>query len=89
MVQARLTCQVSGPGDSAVKRGAEVRRLEELIVRAIDMVKDANTTYAQHLEEELDTKRILPENVRPVVERPIHLAEREVVYVKTRGRRWW
>lgn len=68
---------------------AEVKRLEGLLIRTIDIVKRSDERSAEWIEREMDTERILPENVRPVVDRPIPPNEREVVYVKTRGRRWW
>lgn len=68
---------------------AEMRRLEGLLVRTIDIVKRSDVRTAEDIERELDAERILPENVRPVVDRPIPPHEREVIYVKTRGRRWW
>ncbi|MRH92127.1 hypothetical protein GFY24_32610 [Nocardia sp. SYP-A9097] len=67
---------------------AEVHRLDVLVTRLIDIVKDHNSLLAETLERTHDEERITPANVRPVVERPLNPAEIPVRYIQTPPRRW-
>ena len=67
---------------------AENRRLDILVARAIDALKEADKTIlAEALETEHERERITPERARPVVERPLSPHEMPVRYV-TQPRRW-
>ncbi len=70
---------------------AEVRRLDILLARLIDAMKDdahqGGAMFAQRMEEEHERERITPATVRPVVERPLDPSEIPVRYVQSR-RRW-
>jgi hypothetical protein len=68
---------------------AEVRRLNILLARAIDMLKQHNTIHADIFEREHDNERIQPENVRPVVDRPLAPWEMPVREIRVPQRRWW
>ncbi len=66
---------------------AEVERLDILVARLIDTIRQHDEYSAKYLEEEYEQDRITPESVRPVVDRPLDPSEVRVVYV-TRRRRW-
>jgi hypothetical protein len=67
---------------------AEVRRLDVLVARLIDNVRErGNAIFADIMEEEHNNERITPENVLPVVERPLSIHEMLVREVSVR-RRW-
>ncbi|OBF56784.1 hypothetical protein A5756_10570 [Mycobacterium sp. 852002-53434_SCH5985345] len=69
---------------------AEVRRLDILIARVIDTVKQHNAIHADIYEREHTHERITPETVRPVVDRPLAPWEMPVREVPARRRgRWW
>ena len=67
---------------------AEVHRLDELLARAADAMRDNKLDYvAAWLDEEHETDRITPYNVRTTVDRPMDLAE---IPVQVEYRRaWW
>ncbi len=68
---------------------AEVRRLDILIARVIDTLKQHDAIYADISEREHNEERISPERVRPVVDRPLAPWEIPVKEVPVRrGRRW-
>ncbi|GAA1579802.1 hypothetical protein GCM10009789_36950 [Kribbella sancticallisti] len=67
---------------------AENSRLEALIDRLIDALADeGNLTLAHILAQDLEDERITPENIRPVVDRPLRPSEIPIRYV-TSPRRW-
>lgn len=66
---------------------AEVERLDILVARLIDIIKQHDEFSAKILAEENEQDRITPESVRPVVDRPLDPSEVRVVHVKRR-RRW-
>jgi hypothetical protein len=69
---------------------AEVRRLDILVARLIDVVRENNPLQAQIFEQEHDNERICAETIRPVVDRPLAPWEMPVVEVPARRRgRWW
>jgi hypothetical protein len=67
---------------------AEVRRLDELVVRIIDELKaHGHAMSADHIARAHDEERITPANYRPVVDRPLKPSEIPVRYVRA-PRRW-
>lgn len=67
---------------------AENHRLDVLIDRMIDTLADSGAIHAARaLAQEHQEERITPENIRPVVERPLHPSEVPVRYERYR-RRW-
>lgn len=67
---------------------AENRRLDILLARAVDGLKDAGKDIlAEVLETDHERERVTPERARPVVERPLSPHEMPVRYV-TQRRRW-
>ncbi len=67
---------------------AEVRRLDILVARSIDAIRERDGNFlADVFEEEHNRERITPEKVRPVVERPLRPDEIPVREVSVR-RRW-
>jgi hypothetical protein len=69
---------------------AEVRRLDILIARVIDTLKQHDAIYADIYEREHNEERISPESVRPVVDRPLAPWEMPVIEMPARRRgRWW
>ncbi|WP_063046011.1 hypothetical protein [Nocardia pseudovaccinii] len=68
---------------------AEVRRLDVLVARLIDIVKEHNGMLADVLERQHEEERIRPETARPIVDRPLNLSEIPVRYIKVPRRRWW
>lgn len=68
---------------------AEVRRLDILIARVIDTLKQHDAIYADIYEREHNQERISPESVRPVVDRPLAPWEIPVREVPARRGRWW
>lgn len=69
---------------------AEARRLDLLLARAIDVLRDSNKhMFAAHLEEEHERERILPHRVRAVPDRPLEPSEVPVIKVPSRRRWGW
>jgi hypothetical protein len=67
---------------------AETQRLDVLVTRLIQVLKQAgDTTIATTYAEEHDRERITPATIRPVVDRPLHPSEIPVREIRTR-RRW-
>ena len=70
---------------------AEVSRLDIIIARLVDAMKDetyqGGVMFAESMEEEHEQERITAANVRPVVDRPLEPSEIPVQYVQRR-RRW-
>jgi hypothetical protein len=67
---------------------AEVRRLDVLVARLIDVLREKDGAFfADIMEEEHNKERITPERARPVVDRPLSPHEIPVREVPTR-RRW-
>ncbi len=67
---------------------AENQRLDILLARAIDALKEADRSIiAEVLETEHEHERITPERARPIVERPLSPHEMPVRHV-TQPRRW-
>lgn len=67
----------------------EARRLDLLLTRAIDALKDHHELLANVLKEEHESERITPERVRPQIDRPLRPDEMPVREIKVRSRRWW
>ncbi|MBX4170304.1 hypothetical protein K3M35_16840 [Rhodococcus sp. DMU2021] len=67
----------------------EARRLDLLLTRAIDTLKDHHELLASVLEQEHESERITPERVRPQIDRPLRPDEMPVREIKVRSRRWW
>ncbi|MAU84041.1 MAG: hypothetical protein CME34_19655 [Gordonia sp.] len=67
----------------------EARRLDLLLVRAIDALPDTQSALADIFRREHELERITPARVRPQVDRPLRTDEVQVREVKVRGRRWW
>jgi hypothetical protein len=67
---------------------AEVHRLDELLARAADALRDNKLDHlAAWLDEEHECDRITPYNVRPTIDRPLDPAE---IPVQVEYRRaWW
>lgn len=66
----------------------EVQRLDELLARAIDALRDKDgAILADYLERDHEHDRITPYNVRPSIERPLRPSEIPVRVVYRRG--WW
>jgi hypothetical protein len=69
---------------------AEVRRLDVLVARLIDVIKEDHAVEAGIFEREHNEERISAETIRPVVDRPLAPWEMPVVEVPARRRaRWW
>ncbi|NQE90264.1 hypothetical protein [Nocardia terpenica] len=68
---------------------AEVLRLDRIVRRLLDVVRDHNHILAEVIEREHETERITPANVRPEIERPKHPSEMPVRIIKVRAPRWW
>lgn len=69
---------------------AEVRRLDILIARVIDTVKEHNSFQSDIFEREHNDERIRPETIRPIVDRPLAPWEMPVREIPARRRgRWW
>lgn len=69
---------------------AEVRRLDILLARVIDTLREHNTFQAEIFERDHNEERIRPENIRPVVDRPLAPWEMPVIEIPARRRgRWW
>lgn len=68
---------------------AEVRRLDILIARVIDTLKQHDAIHTDIYEREHNQERITPESVRPVVDRPLAPWEIPVREVPVRRGRWW
>ncbi|MGK2881969.1 MAG: hypothetical protein ACSLE6_14620 [Mycobacterium sp.] len=67
---------------------AENHRLELLIDRMIDALADHGAIHlARGMAQEFQDERITPDNIRPVVERPLRPSEIPVRYERSR-RRW-
>lgn len=67
---------------------AEVQRLNSLIARLIDQMKEhGNKLFADVIEQVHDEERITAANYRPVVDRPLKPSEMPVRY-ETAPRRW-
>lgn len=68
----------------------EVRRLDILVAKLIDAVKEKNAFQADIFEQEHDNERIRAEIIRPVVDRPLSPWEMPVVEMPARRQgRWW
>lgn len=73
-----------------VAADAEIRRLDILVAKLVDVVRENNPMQADVLEQEHDDERIRPETIRPVVDRPLAPWEMPVVEMPARRRgRWW
>lgn len=69
---------------------AEVRRLDILLARLIDALKEYNTFHAEAFEREHNEGRITGETVRPLIDRPLAPWEMPVREIPARRRgRWW
>lgn len=68
---------------------AEVRRLDILAAELIDALRTHDKVGAEIRERSHDDERITPENVRPVVDRPLAPWEIPVRQVPARRGRWW
>lgn len=68
---------------------SEVLRLDILVARLIDIVKERNEMLADVLERQHDEERITAYTVRPVPDRPLKPSEIPVRYIETRRKRWW
>lgn len=69
---------------------AEVCRLDILVARVIDTVREYDTFRADIFEREHNEERIQPETIRPVVDRPLAPWEMPVREIPARRRgRWW
>ena len=69
---------------------AEVHRLDKLVGRLIDSLKQNEIVhFAAAMEEEYEKNRITPFNVRPDIDRPLDLSEIPVRYVERRRGHWW
>lgn len=67
---------------------AEVRRLDELLARVIDELKSHSHSFvADVIEQAHVDERITPQNLRPVVDRPLKPSEIPVRYERA-PRRW-
>ncbi|MEU0509063.1 hypothetical protein [Amycolatopsis sp. NPDC006125] len=67
---------------------AEVQRLDVLITRLIDQMKDnGHSIFAEVMERVHEEERITPANYRPVVDRPLKPSEIPVRYERA-PRRW-
>lgn len=67
----------------------EARRLDLLLVDAIEELERLNSPSAEWIKREHDEKRITPERVRPQIDRPLRPDEMPVREIKVRSRRWW
>lgn len=54
---------------------AEVRRLDILVTKSIDVVREHDPNRADWLDQEHDDERIRPEAIRPVIDRPLEPQE--------------
>ena len=68
---------------------AEVRRLDILVAKVIDMLKQHNAIHADIYEREHNEERITADTVRPVIDRPLAPWEMPVIEVPVRRGRWW
>lgn len=69
---------------------AEVRRLDILVARLIDVIKEDHAFQAEIFEREHNEDRISAETIRPVVDRPLAPWEMPVIEMPARRRgRWW
>lgn len=67
---------------------AEVRRLDELVIRLIDELKShGHSMSAEIIERAYDEERITVTNYRPVVDRPLKPEEVPIQYIQ-KPRRW-
>lgn len=67
---------------------AEVRRLDILLARVIDTLREHHAIYADMFEREHNEERIRPGTVRPVVDRPLAPWELPVREIQAPRRRW-
>jgi hypothetical protein len=68
---------------------AEVQRLDILVATLVDLLRKHGVSAAYAYEREHDDERVLPETVRPVVDRPLAPWELPVREVPVRRGRWW
>ena len=68
---------------------AEVRRLDILVAKLIDTIKEHNTFHAEIFDREHDEGRIRPETVRPLIDRPLAPWEMPVIEMPARRRGPW
>ncbi|WP_280258439.1 hypothetical protein [Nocardia wallacei] len=67
---------------------AEVRRLDILAAELIDTLKEFKPDLTREWELEHNTERVLPESIRPEIDRPLEPWEIPVRPIRTRARRW-
>ncbi|WP_435084725.1 hypothetical protein [Gordonia hongkongensis] len=67
----------------------EARRLDLLLVRAIEALPETQSALADSLRREHELERITPARSRPQVDRPLRPDEMPVREIRVRQRRWW
>jgi hypothetical protein len=68
---------------------SEVRRLDILVAELVDALRKHDKFGADIYDRQHDEERIRPENVPPVVDRPLAPWEMPVREILVRRGRWW